>query len=424
MENLPRIVMRASGFRRAALAVAVIAATAGCGHTTAGDPVRAPTSSRETAVNTAVLDPGHYPTKPQAPLGNAGSDQVGALVEARRMASYLVGPWQVDAALTAHVATDAMVMENYKKMGTTMTWPPIAGGAYGLPYLVGFMSQRHTSSGPPKSLRNGVVRFADSGAATTAANSFFDRAMNMPRTVDVVPIVVEPEQALPVPGHPEAKAALLTFQDQASGTPIKELTVTTSHGPFVLMQVVRCEAGPDCMTQLASRTLDLQLPLIDKFTPTPAGDLATLPLDPTGLVARTLPLPDDEITATSQYAYEPNGALQFEDDPLKAEPALSAAGVDYVSMGHTTVYQAKDADSAAKLAQDYAAIVASAPAASSAAPVPGLPQSRCTLVPGSGGIIPHHWCLTPMGRYMVKAVARQLDTAHQLTAAQYRILNP
>lgn len=415
--------MPAMVFRRLA-AASVLFAVASCGHTTSGSPTRAATASRETAVNTAVLDPGHYPTKPQAPLGNAGSEQVGALVEARRMASYLVGPWQVDAALTAHVATDAMVIETFKKMGTALTWPPIAGGAYGLPYLVGFMSQRHTATGPSKSLRNGVLRFADPGAATTAANSFFERAMNMPRTVDVMPIVIEPEKALPVPGHPDAKAALMTFQDQESGNPIKELTVTTSHGPFVVMQVVRCDAGPDCMTQLAGRTLDLQLPLIDKFTPTPAGDFATLPLDPTGLVARTLPLPDDEITATSQFAYEPNGALQFEDEPLKVEPALSAAGVDYVSMGHTTVYQAKDADSAGKLAQDYADIVASTPAASSAAEVPGLPQSRCTLVPGSGGIIPHHWCITAMGRYMVKAVARQLDTAHQLTAAQYRILAP
>lgn len=423
MEDLPHIMMRANRFQRVAVVAAVVATISGCGHTTAGDPMRAPTASRETAVNTALLDPGHYPTKPRAPLGNAGSDQVGALVEGRRMASYVVGPWQVDDALTAHVATDAMVMDSYKKMGTTLTWPPIAGGAYGLPYLVGFMSQRHAATGPPKSLRNGVLRFADPSAANTAANSFFDRAMNMPRTVDVMPIVIEPEQALSVPGHPEAKAALMTFQDQASGHPIKELTVATSHGPFVLMQVVRCDAGPDCMTQLAGRTLDLQLPLIDKFTATPAGEFATLPLDPTGLVARTLPLPDDEITATSEFAYEPNGALQFEDDPLKVGPALSAAGVDFVSMGHTTVYQAKDADTAGKLAQDYAGIVASAPAASSAAQVPGLPQSQCTLVPGSGGIIPHHWCLTPVGRYVVKAVARQIDTAHQLTAAQYRIIS-
>jgi hypothetical protein len=38
--------------------------------------------------------------------------------------------------------------------------------------------------------------------------------------------------------------------------------------------------------------------------------------------------------------------------------------------------------------------------------------------------VPHHWCLATVGRYLIKTVARQLDTAHQQTAAQYRILAP
>lgn len=406
------------------IATLVIAST-GCSHTTAGNGATAhPPSVSATAVNPALLDPGHYPTKPQAPIGNAGSDQVGRLAEGRRMASYSIGPWQVDPALAARAATDTQILDSFEKLGTSLTWPPIAaGGAHGLPFLVGFMSQRHTATGPSKSLRNAVLRFADPGSANTATQGFFAQAMGMPRTVDVTPIVIEPETSLPIPGHPDAKAALLTFQDQETGHPVKELTVATSHGPFVLFQVVRCDAGPDCMTQLAGHTLDLQLPLIDTFTPTPATEFATLPLDPTGLFARTLPLPDDEITTTSG-AYPPAGALHFEDDPIKASTALAAAAVDEVSIARTTLYQAKTADAAVKLADDYGAIVASDPGARPAEAVPGLPQSRCTLIPGAGGLIPHHWCVAAVDRYMVKAVARQLDTAHKLIAAQYRILNP
>ena len=48
--------------------------------------------------------------------------------------------------------------------------------------------------------------------------------------------------------------------------------------------------------------------------------------------------------------------------------------------------------------------------------------SRCLLIPGAGGLVPHHWCLATAGRYMIKTVARQLDTAHQQVAAQYRVL--
>ena len=34
----------------------------------------------------------------------------------------------------------------------------------------------------------------------------------------------------------------------------------------------------------------------------------------------------------------------------------------------------------------------------------------------------YDWCIAAAGRYMIKTVARQLDTAHQQIAAQYRML--
>lgn len=403
----------------AAVIAALAAALVGCGSTTSGVAVPTPEPSA-TAVNLSLLDPGRYPTTPQAPLGNAGSEHAGRLVEGRRMAGYVVGPWQADADLDARLSNDAAVVESYDKLGAVVLWPPIMAGAFRLPFVVGFMSQRHTSPGrPPKSLRNAVLRFADPGSASAAAQGFFNQAMHMPRTRDVTPIVTEPERAIPVPGHPDAKAVLLTFLEDNQN--MQELDVATSHGPYVLIQVVRCTAGPDCQAQLAARTLDLQLPLIDTFKPTDPAQFATLPLDPTGLVARTLPLPADEATPTSG-AYDVPGALHFEDDPVKIGPALTAAGVDNVAINRTTVYQTKTPATAQKLLQDYSDAVAATPAAQTAAGVPGLPQSRCIRIPGAGGLVPHHWCLAAAGRYMIKTVARQLDTAHQQAAAQYRIL--
>jgi len=296
------------------------------------------------------------------------------------------------------------------------------GGAWSLPFVVGFMSQRHTAPGasPQKSLRNAVLRFADPGSASAAAQGFFGKAMAMPRTRDVTPIVTEPERAVPIPGHPDAKAALLTFLEGNQN--LQELTVATSHGPYVLVQVVRCAAGPDCQAQLAARILDLQLPLVDTFTPTDPAQFATLPLDPTGLVARTLALPADEVTSTSGAAYGLAGALHFEDDPVAVGPALTTAGVEDVAINRTTVYQTRTPEQAQKLVQAYSDAVAATPAALAASAVPGLPQSRCLRIPGAGGLVPHHWCVAAAGRYMIKTVARQLDTAQQQVAAQYRIL--
>ncbi|HWF28806.1 MAG TPA: hypothetical protein VG327_10595 [Mycobacterium sp.] len=372
-------------------------------------------------MNTSVLNPGKYPIAPQPPLGTAGSEDDGRLIEGRRMANYLIGPWQADASLTAQGSSSAAeVIEDFRQI-SRVTWTPILGGVYGLPFVVGFMSERQTPGPDPQlSLRNAVLRFADPTAASIGAQGMYTKAMAMPRVPSATPIVTEPERAVPVPGHPDASGALLTFQE--GGQTVRELNVFTAHGPYVLVQVARCATGADCEAPLAARTLDLQIPLIDKFAPTSPVQFAALPRDPTGLVARTLPLPSDQATSTSGAAYEIAGALHLEANPVQIDPSLTTAGVDYVSTSLTTVYQAKDAASARTLSQTYSDAAAATTAAEGAAPVPGLPQSRCTRVAGSNGLVPRYWCLATAGRYAIKAVARQLDSAQQQVAAQYRML--
>jgi len=407
--------------RRLTALIAVIAtALVGCSSTTSGVPART-SAPGPTTVNVSLLNSGRYPTTPQPPLGAAGSEQAGRLVEGRRMAGYVVGPWQADAALSARLSNDVAVIEDYKQLGSALLWAPIMAGAWSLPFVVGFVSQRHSAgTDAGKSLRNAVLRFADPGSASAAAQGFFAHAMDMPRTRDVTPIVTEPVRAVQIPGHPDTKAALLTFFE--GNQSVQELTVAAGHGPYVLVQVVRCAAGPDCEAQLAARTLDLQVPLIDTFTATDSAQFATLPLDPTGLVARTLPLPADQATSTSGAAYDLAGALHFEDDPVKVGPALASAGVDSVAINLTTVYQTKSPAAARDLVPAYGDIVAKTPAAQGAPGVAGLPQSRCLRVASAGGLVPRYSCVAAAGRYVVKTIARQLDNAQQQVAAQYRML--
>ncbi len=402
------------------LFAALLAVLVACQHTTAGTASRA-RSNPSPAVNPSSLDPGKYPTGPLPPLGAAGSDQAGRLVEGRRMAAYVVGPWQADPALSSPDSTGSATVITAFEQLSKVVWTPIMGGAYNLPFVVGFSSERQTPGpNPQMSLRNAVLRFANTASAASAAQGMQARAMSMPRLPSATPIVTEPERAIPVPGHPDAAAALLTFQDGAQI--VRELSVFTAHGPYVLVQVARCAAGPDCEAPLAARTIDRQVPLIDTFAPTDANQFAALPLDPTGLVARTLPLPADQTTPTSGAAYETAGALHFEDDPVRVGSALTAAGVDFASVNLATLYQAKDPAAAQTLADAYSDIEAKTPAAQAASPVPGLPQSRCTRVAGSNGLVPRYWCVAAAGRYTIKTVARQLDSAHQQMAAQYRIL--
>lgn len=400
----------------------IAALITGCSQTTTqGTAHPASTSTAASAVNPTALDPGNYPTTAQPALGNAGSDHIGRIVEGQRMAGYVVGPWQADATLSvAGSDSPATIIETFEHLSHVL-WTPIVGGAYNLPLVVGFSSERQTPGPAPQMmLRNAVVRFADPATATTAAQGMHDRSLHMPRDPRATPIVTAPEQTIPIPGHPEAAGSLLTFQE--ANQTVRELNVFTAHGPYVLIQVARCTTSPDCEIPLVAKTLDLQQPLIDTFTATPANQFAALPLDPTGLVARTLPLPPDQASSTTGAAYPPAAALHFDDDPVQTGPALSAAGVDEVAINLTTVYQAKDPAAGQTLTQTLHDIAAKTPAAQAAPPVPGLPQSHCTKVAGAGGLVPRYWCLAAASRYTIKAIARQLDKAHQQITAQYRIL--
>ena len=99
------------------------------------------------------------------------------------------------------------------------------------------------------------------------------------------------------------------------------------------------------------------------------------------------------------------------------------AGVDTVAVSQTTVYQARDAEAAQQLAQALGDDLTVTRAAQPADEVPGIAGSRCVRVEDAGGLIPQHWCFATHDRFAFKAVARELDNAHQLMAAQYLMLN-
>jgi hypothetical protein len=163
--------------------------------------------------------------------------------------------------------------------------------------------------------------------------------LNMPpavlKTASMIP--TEPIRAVPILAHPEATGILLVHRE--GDQDIQEVIAVSAHGPYVLLQVARSAQGPDAAAAMAGRALDQQVPLIDRFAPADSAQFAGLPLDPSGLLARTLPLKPGQGTTMSDAAYDRPGALQLEDDPVAAGPALDAAGVDVASVSQATVYQ-------------------------------------------------------------------------------------
>jgi hypothetical protein len=403
-----------------ALAALAVVLPAGCGTTVSGTATRDPGQPAAT-VDVGALDPGSYPITPLPPLGDAGSDEAGRLVEGRRMADYVVGPWQADPGLTDGSRTGALVIAERNQLGAVL-WPEVLAPSWRLPFVVAFSAERRAADPKdPTMLRNAVLRFATAGAAAEAAQGMSSAAMAALKPPDADwPIPVGPIQSVPIPGHSDVNGALATRP--MGGRNVPELTVISAHGRYVLVQVAQSAQGPDRAAALAGRLLDLQVPLIDAFQPSDLAEFANLPLDPTGLLARTLPLKPDQGDSMSNSTYDPAGALHLADNPIQAEKAFTAAGVDVVSVRQTTVYQARDPDSAQRLAQTLADDTARRPASQPAPMVPGLPASRCVRIDEEGGLVPRYWCIDAVDRFAFKAVARQLDNAHQQMAAQYRIL--
>jgi len=69
---------------------------------------------------------------------------------------------------------------------------------------------------------------------------------------------------------------------------------------------------------LVGKTLDMQLPLIDKFVPSPAGDIDHLALDQDGILGRAIPSnPDLPIRQDADAVWGPRAALNQMQNPIR-----------------------------------------------------------------------------------------------------------
>jgi hypothetical protein len=401
----------------AALAVTVLLAAAGCSVTTPGVPVAA-SGGPHPALNR--LDTGTFPTDPAPPLGTAGSASEGSLIEARRMAVNVAGPWEVDPALVTPTQLRATVFNTVAGVALIEPMAGMASAAQAHNFINGFASDRQGM--PELRLMNAVLRFADpaSAAAAAADMAAAAAAANQP----------DPGRAtVQIPGRQDTRAAIdstnLSARDQHPIT----VVAFTAHGAYVLCQTAQAH-DIDAATALIAKTLDLQAPLIDQFVPTDPARFADLPADPTGLLAHTMPAPmwpDPQSAAPANPKiglYQPHGALHLQNDPPSAAAAFAAAGVPLMSYNHTSVYKARDATAAAQLAADLAdAVIKSQPSAAPVDGVDNMPTSRCVQSAGTTSDSPVRYsCFAPAGTYTIEAHDADPRGAREQTAAQYKML--
>jgi hypothetical protein len=374
--------------------------SAACTSTVTGRP----TKSTGAAVDVARLDVGAYPTKPSKPLGVAGDPQRGVVLEAQRMANHVIGPWETDPAVTGWFGFGALVLPNAQAL--SLIGPSEFGAvAAGHDFVNGFASARTQEN--KKMLMNAVLRFGDDAAATAAAADMGKAAMGQ-RGVD------GPAQKAAIPGHPESQASSYSTIDRQSKQ-WNAVRAFTAHGPYVFMQLAQSSESVPQAAQLVGKTVDLQGPEIDRFRPTDISEFADISIDPTGLLARTIPVDEQKATVTQNATYEQRGALHFQNDPVRSAKLFSDTGTDLVAVAMTNVYETKDSGGAAKVVDGFFAELQ--PTAQTAKEVENLPGSRCLHLEDGA-----FYCLATADRYAIETSAPTLLDAQQLAAAQYVML--
>ena len=393
---------------------------ASCTSTVNGVAVIGTQSTDADGAVVAVLDTGKYPTTAGHPVGTAGSQATGAVLEAQRMAEYVVGPWQVGAHPTQlrqpnFLATQAAPDIHLLKEVLPQPVPDIAS-AHDL--ITAFITSR--KSGDPQvplTLTNLVMRFPDPDAAAAAAT---EMAAKTGELTD------PPRSPIDIHDQPEAHAS-------SYDSPDNQVVIDsfTAHGPYVLYQNAQSKKSefsdldPQA-AELIAGALISQKNLITQFTATDPAKLGDLPLDPTGkLLARTLPTSDGS-AALVVGVWQPRAWLHFEDDPIAAEASYAAAGVEVVAKGLTTVYKTDNPGGAARLIERFTTRLG--PSNKAIAGVPGLPSAKCLARQGvAPGPTLHETtssfsCIASADQYAFIAYSDTEKDVKQQIAAQYRIL--
>jgi hypothetical protein len=226
------------------------------------------------------------------------------------MANNVVGPWEVDAAVTGWFGFGATVLLNADDLARIGP-KSFAAAADRHGFINGFASTR-TAQGQ-KIRVNAVLRFADPASASAAAADLGDIAAKTGAGA----------QRAQIPGHPDAAATSYTHTEGSTGKQWTAVRAFTAHGAYVFLQLGQTVDGLTPAIGLVAKAIDLQGPIIDQFRATDPSKFADISLDPTGLLARTLPVAAKDATTIQNTTYEQRGALHFQNDPARSATLFS-----------------------------------------------------------------------------------------------------
>ncbi|MFD6388852.1 hypothetical protein [Nocardia sp. NPDC060259] len=369
-----------------------------------------------TPVDLAALTTGATVTEPTTfELKYSDTAKTVRLIEGRRLLNVLIPTIDVDPELTMRVTTRVFAdgTDMSKDDGLPETFKAAVSDNN---FIAGVTASRTNGSvRDTKGLHLSVLHFATAQDSKNAAAAMYQVSTSGER------------QPVTIPGYSEANGS------SKDGTAVSAFQ---AHGPFVIA-VSMSQETPDSagLATKIRKTLDLQIPPLDKYRIIAPDDLLDLPLDPDGIMRRaTGKSPSGDPYGMSYHeedfgTFEPSGILHFERNPAEARTAFEEAGVDLIGRRFSTVYRTRDVESAFKLQN---VLAKRGKSDSELAPPPGIADAQCLRLEesdpnrGYNGI-----CVLVYDRYVavvmslatVSRASLQVDPILQeRTAAQYAIL--
>lgn len=378
----------------------------GCGTEVSGTPTRVQS-------DVSKLDVGNYQTKPRT-IGNAKSDKQARAREAQRLADYVALPYEADPSYVEDAWNfRSHIVLNRKTLGNLVINDTFDEVAKDL--TAGWVNAWSTGGAQEdkrRTLNIAVLMFPDAKTAGTVGPTLEHDDFTYNRDNQPVPIT---------------KHANTTAHWRPDISSIGSWTV---HDRYVVFIKVEDDiSAPDlpALTKQVEQALDVQIPLLDKFHPTPAAELQRIPLDPPGLLGRTIPSnPEVPLRGEPDGLYEGRGMLSLLDSDPTTMGTLEKGEVDLVAFGDAAVFRSKTAKGAETLWQQWQPSKNPEPNRKMVGVPSGLGEHvECYAdMTGSGDkqTVSMNICVLQVDRYTVQAFGKQLQDLHQKVSAQYALL--
>ncbi|MET8775656.1 hypothetical protein ABZV58_11590 [Nocardia sp. NPDC004654] len=377
----------------------VIAAT-GCGQDD---------GSASPAIDVSALDSGNYLSVPRDAEA-IRSDQTGAALEAVRIGEHVPLPVEIDGkyAFQRLVNTDRRLTPDTNSTPYSIDREELPALLQG--YVTGWeaSAERRAVPAPGRSVEMRVLRFTDASHAEESAKRLAERqATNLPG------------EAVTIPGFPKARAKWSPSKKFLDAWLTQDALLMYVHMDDPLTEPP--EAAP--LVSFAQKAFTDILDALKSYSPSPLDRLGTLPLDPEGLLGRTLPLEDNQKRKYDQSVAMPaQAALHFERHPGSLRPAFADAEVDLVTYSGGRVYRTANADAAERLLAAFAGLDESGYTPMDSPPK--LPTAKCFDTKDKKSNPPQYppVCFVIYDRYVARVTGTNAQQLHQKAAAQYKLL--